>query len=85
MIKFILVILLYAALFTITCFVLFFNKILVRIKISFGYKLYEYTKILSYGMDTKCEWHKSDEKALSRYTHYEFVEIIEPYTKKLRP
>ena len=53
-----------------------------KIKILFGYKLYEYTKILSYGMKTVQEWHKNDEEALKNNTHFEFVEIIKPHSKR---
>ena len=44
-----------------------------QVKILFGYKKYEYTKILSHGIKEEFMWHKTDEKALEHYKHFEFV------------
>jgi hypothetical protein len=62
-----------------------YNKIEYKIKILFGYKLYEYTKILSYGMKDIYEWHKTDEDALKYHTDFEFVSVEKPYKKRLKP
>jgi hypothetical protein len=65
-------------------FYFFYSIISEKIKMLFGYKLYEYTKILSYGMKTVQEWHKNDENALKNNTDFEFVEIIKPHKKEKR-
>jgi hypothetical protein len=56
-----------------------------KIRILFGYKKYEYTKILSYGMKDEFMWHKTDEKALEHYKHFEFVSEVRPNKRRLRP
>lgn len=60
-------------------------KIISRIKILFGYKKYEYSKILSHGIKDVYMWHKNDEKALSFYKNYEFVSEIIPNKRRLKP
>ncbi len=56
-----------------------------KVKLLFGYKQYEYTKILSYGMKTEFMWHKTDEKALEHYKHFEFISEVRPNKRKLKP
>ena len=55
------------------------------IKLLFGYKKYEYSKILSHGIKDVYEWHKTDEKALERHKDYEFVSMVKPTNKRLKP
>lgn len=55
------------------------------LRVSFGYRKYSYSKILSYGIKEATQWHKTDEEALESYKDYEFVEIIKPFHKRLRP
>jgi hypothetical protein len=74
-----------AIIFLIAVFKIIFQRVKTKIKLLFGYKLYEYTKILSHGMKNSYMWHKSDEKALEFNTDYEFVDVIAPYNKRLKP
>jgi hypothetical protein len=74
-----------AVIILIAIFKVLFLRIKAKIKLLFGYKLYEYTKILSHGMKEEYMWHKSDEKALEFNTDYEFVNVIAPYKKRLKP
>jgi len=61
-------------------------KILSRkLRVLLGYKLYEYTKILSHGMANEYMWHKSDETALEHHKHFEFVSEVKPNKRRLRP
>lgn len=55
------------------------------LKISFGYRKYEYSKILSHGIKDVYEWHKTDEEALQRHKDYEFVSMVKPHNKRLKP
>lgn len=65
--------------------IMFLYKIISdKIKILFGYKLYEYTKILSYGMKEVKEWHKNDKEALEGNSYYDFVDVIKPYKERLK-
>ncbi len=64
---------------------LLFNYISEKIKIFCGYKKYKYTKILSHGMHDEFMFHKNDEEALKENKHFEFVEIIKPYKKRIKP
>jgi hypothetical protein len=66
-------------------FYITYKKLESKVKILFGYKLYEYTKILSYGMKDISEWHRTDEDALKQHSDFEFVSVIKPYKKKLKP
>lgn len=59
--------------------------LLGKIRILLGYKLYEYTKILSHGIKVEYKWHRTDKKALESFNHYEFVIMIRPYRKKIKP
>ncbi len=59
--------------------------IVEKLKILFGFKQYEYTKILSYGMKKEYMWHETDEKALDYYRTYEFVEEIKPNKRRIKP
>ena len=61
------------------------NIVISKIKILFGYKLYECTRILSYGMKTETIWSKTDEKVLDKYSHFEFIKIVKPEYKTLKP
>jgi len=73
-------------LFVILYFIIYLYSIVSeKIRILFGYKKYEYTKILSHGMLNKYKWCKTDEEALKHYTHFEFVTLIKPYYKRLKP
>ncbi len=62
-----------------------FVWILIKLRLLFGYKLYLYTKILSYGMLTKYKWKRTDSEALQYYKDFEFVEIVIPIKKRIRP
>ncbi len=71
----------------ITAIILYVLYVLIsdKVRILFGYKKYEYTKILSHGMKDEYMWHKTDEKALEHYKHFEFVSEIIPNKRRLRP
>jgi len=58
-----------------------FNKF----RLMFGYKKYEYTKILSHGMKTDYKWFKCDEDALKYGKYYHFVEEIKPNKRRIKP
>lgn len=67
-----------------------FNSILFifvknELKLFFGYKKYEYTKILSYGIRNEYMQHKTDEEALEYYKDFEFVNEIEPNIRRIKP
>ena len=65
--------------------VIAFHYVAVKIKLLFGYKKYEYTKILSHGMHKEEMWHRSDKEALQWFTNYEFVSEVLPNRRTLRP
>lgn len=56
-----------------------------KLRVLFGYKRYEYTKILGHGMIDEYMWHKTDKKALEHYKHFEFVSEVKPNKRRLRP
>ena len=56
-----------------------------KLRVLFGYKKYEYTKILGHGLANEYMWHKMDEKALEHYKHFEFVSEVRPKRRRLRP
>ena len=56
-----------------------------KLRCMLGYKKYEYTKILSYGMNTVYMWHKSDQKALECNKDREFVSEIIPHKRNIKP
>lgn len=66
-------------------FKLFIGMLIDSIRIILGWKKYEFTKILSYGMSTDHRWFKRDEEALKYGNRYEFIEIIMPYKKRIKP
>ena len=66
------------------CYIIVFTFIEI-LKMSFGYRKYEYSKILSHGIKEVSEWHKSDEEALKHHKDFEFVSMVRPHNKRLRP
>ena len=66
------------------CYVILVNFIDI-LRVAFGYRHYEYTKILSHGMKEFYEWHKTDDIALERHKNCEFVSMVRPHNKRLKP
>lgn len=56
-----------------------------KIKILFGYKKYEYTRILSHGMKDEYVWHKTDEQALENQRNWDFISEVRPNKRTLKP
>lgn len=56
-----------------------------HVRVMLGYKMYEYTRILGHGMKVEHAWHKTDELAMKREGSWEFIEVVRPYKKRLKP
>lgn len=63
-----------------------YSVIANQIRILLGYRLYKYTKIPFHGqLIEKYKWCKTDEEARQHFYWFDFIEIIKPFEKRIKP